>query len=95
MAGLGFEAAHHFAQHGFEALDRNLILVHIEDFDEPGHVGALEIVGQSDIHVEGGNGVTYAATLVQHLERMPDVLDADLVDRQLARIGGALNVCNN
>jgi hypothetical protein len=40
----------------------------IEDLDEARHVGALEVVGQADIHVEVGDGVAHAAALVQHLE---------------------------
>jgi desulfoferrodoxin (superoxide reductase-like protein) len=45
-------------------------LVRIEDFDEARHVGALEVMGQADVHVEAGNRVAHAAALVQHLDRM-------------------------
>ena len=32
-------------------------VVGVKDLDETRHVGTLEVVGQPDIHIEGGNGV--------------------------------------
>ena len=81
MPGRRLQAGDHFAQHGLEALDRYFLLVRVENLDETRHVGALEIMRQPDIHVEVGDGMTHAAALVQYLERMAYVLDADLVDR--------------
>jgi hypothetical protein len=45
-------------------------------------VRALEIVGQIHVHVESGDGVLLAAAAVADFNRMANILDAHLVDRQ-------------
>ena len=92
MTGFGFQAPGHLAQHVFKGLDPDLALVSIQDFDETGHVRALEIMGQIDVHVEGGDGVLFALGAISHPYRMPDIFDAYLVDSDLARIRGVLDV---
>ncbi|MPN58712.1 hypothetical protein SDC9_206424 [bioreactor metagenome] len=57
-------------------------------------MGALEIVRQSHIHVERGDGVLDAAGFVADPDRVADGLDADLVDRNLAAVDAALYVGN-
>jgi hypothetical protein len=37
--------------------------------------------------------VLYAPALVFHDDRVADTLDADLIDRQMARVGAVLYVC--
>jgi hypothetical protein len=92
MAGFGFELGEHVAQHGREILDRDLAFVAVEDLHEARHVRALEIVRQADVHVEHGDGVLHAGRFVLHLDRVADGLDADLVDRDVAGVGGVLDV---
>jgi hypothetical protein len=92
VAGFGLEALNHRAQHRLETLHRDLALVAVEDLDEARHMGALEVVGQADIHVERRHRVLHAAGLVGDLYRVADRLDADLVDRDLAAVGAALHV---
>src|SRR6185295_8377158 len=53
---------------------------------------ALELVRQADVHVEGGDGVLDVARALLDLDRGPDRLDAHLVDGELARVRGGLDV---
>jgi hypothetical protein len=94
VAGFGLELPDHLAQHRLEGLDRDLAIVAVEDLDEARHVGALEIVGQPDVHVEQRDGVLHACLLVLHLDGVADGLDADLVDGDLAGVLGILDVRN-
>jgi hypothetical protein len=55
-------------------------------------VRALEVVRQVHVHVEVGDGVLLAVAAVAHPHRVQDVLDPDLVDRDLARVLAALDV---
>ena len=66
----------------------------VQYLHEAGHVGALEIVRQTDVHVEHGDGVLDADRFVLHLDRVANRLDANLVDRNMSRISGVLNVGN-
>ena len=79
-------------QHGAERFDRDLALVPLQDLDEARHVRALEVVRQVHVHVEVGDGVLLAGRAVLDPHRVADVLDADPVDGELARVGAALHV---
>ncbi len=59
----------------------------VQYLDEPRHVGALEIMGQMNIHIERGDGVLHPDALVLDLNRMTYALDADPVDCKVACIG--------
>ncbi len=61
----------------------------VQDLDEARHVRALEVVRQVHVHVEGRDGVLLAGRAVLDPDRMADVLDADAVDRNAARVGAA------
>ena len=91
MAGGGVQARGHLGQHPPERLDRDLTLV-MQHFDEARHMRALEVVRQVHVHVEGRHGVLLARRAVLDLDGMADVLDADAVDRNLARVGAGLHV---
>src|SRR4029079_2297895 len=89
---LGLELLRHLLEHRLEGLHGDLALVRLEDLDEARHVRALEVVRQGDVHVERGDRVLHAARALRDAHRVADRLDADLVDRELARIGQGLNV---
>src|SRR5258706_2198626 len=91
---LRLEQLYHLLQHGLEALDRELALLRAQDLDEARHVRAFELVRQAHVHVEAGDGVLDAARALHDAHRMADRLDADLVDRQLARVGRGLDIGN-
>ena len=88
----GVELLRHLHQDVAERLDRDLALVPVQHLDEARHVRALEVVRQGHVHVEVRDGVLLAARAVLDAHRVVDVLDADLVDRDLARVGAALHV---
>ena len=92
VAGGRIQMLGHLFQHLAERIDRNFALVAMQDLDEAGHVRALEVVRQVHVHVEIRDRVLLAAGAVLHFDRMIDILDADLVDRDLARIGMALHI---
>jgi len=64
----------------------------IENFHEAGHVRALEIMWQEHIHVERGDSVLLAFCPVLDPYRVANILDADLVDGDLAGVGAGLYV---
>ena len=92
MSGLRFQQFSHLAEHMLERFHRNLALMTVEYFHEARHVRAFEIVRQVHVHVEIGDGVLLAAGTVADADRVTDILDPDLVDRNTARIGAALHV---
>src|SRR5688572_9977567 len=92
MPFLGFQLVRHLLQHRLEVLHRDLALVRLEDLDEARHVRALEVVRQRDVHVERRDRVLGASGALHDPHRVADRLDADLVDRELARVGQGLDV---
>lgn len=62
----------------------------VQDLHEARHVRALEVMRQTDIHVERCDGVLDAFGFILDLDRVANGFDADLVDGYLAGIGGAL-----
>ena len=91
MAGVGLEALGHLRQQAAEGLDGDLALA-VQDLHEARHVRAFEVVRQVHVHVEVGDRVLLARGTILHLHGVIDVLDADLVDRDLASVGAALHV---
>ena len=67
----------------------------IQDFDEPRHVRALEVVRQFDVHVERCDRMLNATVLVCDSHRVPDRLDTDLVYSQVPRIFRTLDIRNS
>ena len=94
VAGVGFETLSHFAQHGIEGFNGNLAFVMVENFHEAGHMSALEVVGQIDIHVKRGDGVLLALAAVLDAHRMANVFNAHFVYGNAAGVGAALYVGN-
>src|SRR5207247_5104910 len=92
VAGLGLEPLDHLLEDHLEGLRRDLALMRVQDLDEARHVSAFEVMRQSHVHVEGGDGVLRAAAALGHADWMPDRLDPDLVDGELAPVLGALDV---
>ena len=89
--GVRLEALGHLGEQAAEGLHGNLALA-VQDLHEARHVRAFEVVRQVHVHVEVGDRVLLARGAILHLHGVIDVLDADLVDRDLAGIGAALHV---
>ena len=91
MAGVRLEALGHLGEQAAEGFHGDLALA-MQDLHEARHVRAFEVVRQVHVHVEVRDGVLFARGTILHLHRVIDVLDADLVDRDLAGVGAALHV---
>ena len=91
VAGIGVQALRHFLEQRAERVHRDLALV-VQDLDEARHVRAFEIVRQVHVHVEIGDGVLLATGTVLDAHRVIDILHADPVDRDAARVGTVLHV---
>ena len=66
--------------------------VRSKDFDEPAHVGSLEMVRKIDGQLNGRNRALDRMVLVPDLNRISQRLDADPVDRELAVVRFVLGV---
>lgn len=64
----------------------------MQDLDEARHVRAFEVVRQVHVHVEVGDGVLFATGAIFDPHRVIDVFHPHAVDRDLARVGAALQV---
>ena len=91
VSGVGVQPLGHLHQHVAERIDGDLPLM-VQDLDEARHVRALEVVRQVHVHVEGGDRTLLARGAVLDPHRVADVLDADPVDGDLARVGASLHV---
>ena len=92
MAVVGLETLGHLAEHAAKRLDRDLVLVRVENLHETRHVRALEVMGQVHIHAEGRDRALMAAHALLDRDRVANVADADLVDRQMTRIVAPLYI---
>src|ERR1017187_9664081 len=92
MTGARIQMLGHFFQHLAEGIHRYFTLVAVEYLDEPRHVRALEVMRQIHVHVEICDRVLFAGGPILHFDRVVDILDPHLVDRDPARVGMALHV---
>src|SRR5210317_1008670 len=88
----GLKMLFHITQHGVHAVDTDLAMILIEYLDEATHVGALEVVGQVNIHVDARNRLLLLFVLVHDDDRVADILNADLVDGDVAIVVALLHV---
>jgi hypothetical protein len=84
----------HLGEHVAERIHRQFAFVEMQDFDETGHVRAFEVVRQVHVHVEVRHRVLVATRAIFHPNRVINVFDADLVDRDAAIVRSALDVFN-
>ena len=82
----------HLFQDGLKRLDVDLPPKIVEHFHKPAHVRALEVMGQVDIHVDGGVHRLRAAHTVQHDDRVFDVFHPDLFDVDMPGVFLVLNI---
>ena len=64
----------------------------MKHLDKPAHVGALVLMGQIDIHIDGGNGVLGAFPTIANGDGVPQIFDPHLVNRNVAVIALVLGV---
>ena len=58
----------------------------IQYVDKSRHMGALEVMGQTDVHVEIGDGVLDAYRFIGHNNRVANGFDPHLVNSDLAAV---------
>lgn len=75
-----------------EGADADNSLVLVEHLEEPGHVRTLKVVRQVDSEGEVCDGVLVLVFPVEHIDRVLDPPNADLVDGDVPLVGGVLNV---
>ena len=92
MRGLGGEAAFQFMKNLGNGPHRDLALMPAENFEEPTHVCALEVVGQADGHGKARRGLLLLILLIENRDGEGDVADADLIDGDTALIRSLLDV---
>ena len=64
----------------------------LENFDKAAHVSAFELVGQVDSKSDGGDGILGGVSAVANDDGVAESFDADLIDPEVAGIGGSLGV---
>ena len=64
----------------------------VENTDKAGHMGPLEVLWQADIHIEVGNGVLLLPGSILDDNRVTDILDPHLIDRDFPGIRTALYI---
>ncbi len=72
-------------------LQRNFRLQMMQHLDKPAHMSAFILVRQIDIHIYGGDRMLKSIATIAHRYRVPQVFDADLINRNIAVI--ALILC--
>lgn len=66
--------------------------VFLENFDKAAHVSAFELVGEVDSKSDGGDGILGGVSTVADDDGVAESFDADLIDPEVAGIGGGLGV---
>ena len=64
----------------------------LQNFDKAAHVSAFELVGEVDGKSDGGNGILGGVSSVADNDGVAESFDADLIDPEVAGIGGGLGV---
>ena len=75
-----------------KALQVYLAVEPVENFHEPAHVGALELMGQVHVHVHPRDRVLQGLVLVHYHDRVGNILDPDFLDVDTPVIAQALDV---
>ena len=88
----GVELGLDFVEDGDDEGGGDGLVVVVEDFEEAGHVRAFFVLGQRHVEADGGDGDLFAATGLPEGDGVVNALDADLVDGDVATVGGALDI---
>ena len=94
MARFRLQSLCHITQYVIEGLNPNLSIMAVQNLHKSGHVSALEVVGEIDVHVEISNSVLLTTTAIFNSDWMTYVFDSYLIYRNMAGIFTALNVSN-
>jgi len=96
---LRIQAQQHVVKHAQQTIDIQQQTIDIqwctplfEHLDKAGHVRALHLGRQANRHRQPGYRVLNGAGSIEQRQRVAQVLDANLVNRQLAKVGAGLHV---
>ena len=64
----------------------------LQNFDKATHVSAFELVGEVDSKSNGGDGILGSVSTVADDDGVAESFDADLIDPEVAGVGGGLGV---
>jgi len=90
VGGVGLEALLEGAEDGGNAFDMDEAAVFLENFEKAAHVCAFKLVGQIDGEGDGGDRVLGSVSAVAHENGVAKSFYANLIDSQIAGIGGGL-----
>jgi hypothetical protein len=67
----------------------------MKHLDKPAHVGPFILMGQIDIHIDGGDRILRSLTAIANGYRVSQIFDADLVNGDVAVVALILRVFHN
>ena len=88
----GVEIFANLDEHIEKVVHRYVHVVLVEYFNEPTHVGSLEVVPEVGVHVDGADRFLGMVLFVQNDDRISEVLDSYLFDVDLSFVCYILNV---
>lgn len=95
MGFFRLESGFHLFKDYVETFRINVAMEAVQDFDEPAHVSAFEMVGQIHVHVNRSYRPLAFLGFVHHRNRVGDVFDPYLFNIDAAMIRLTLNVLHN
>jgi len=92
VGGVGLEALLEGAEDGGNAFDMDEAAVFLKNFEKAAHVGAFKLVGQIDGEGDGRDRILGSVSAVAHENGVTKSFYSDLIDSQIAGIGGGLSI---
>jgi len=92
VGGVGLEALLEGTEDGGNTFDMDEAAVFLKNLEKPTHMGAFKLVGQIDGEGDGGDRVLGSVGAVAYENGVTKSFYADLIDSQIAGIGGGLSI---
>jgi len=92
VSGVGLKALLKGTKNVGDTFDMDQAAVFLEDFEEPTHVGSFELVGEVDCESDCCDGILGGVGPVADNDRVSETFDADLVDPEVPRVRGRLDI---
>jgi len=92
VGGVGLEALLEGTEDGGNTFDMDEAAVFLKNLEKATHMGAFKLVGQIDGEGDGGDRVLGSVGAVAYENGVTKSFYADLIDSQIAGIGGGLSI---
>ena len=92
MGGVGLEALLEGTEDGGNTFDMDEAAVFLKNLEKATHMSAFKLVGQIDGEGDGGDRVLGSVGAVAYENGVAKSFYADLIDSQIAGIGGGLSI---